>query len=321
MFAFERDSQYSLSIRRVKFEGTVQSTQEQIILETSLPGIDRFSKGKVRDVYRVGDRLLIVATDRISAFDFILPTGIPDKGRVLTQMSVFWFDLLLDVTATHFISADVDKYPGELHPFRSQLEGRSMLVKLADMVPIECVARGYLAGSGWKEYRASGTVCGIPLPKGLEESSRLPAPIFTPSTKAQTGHDENISFERMESVVGSDVARQLRDLTLKIYTRAASYAETRGIIIADTKFEFGFIGGELVLGDEVLTPDSSRFWPRDTYEPGKAQNSYDKQYVRDYLEGIRWNKQPPAPALPPEVAQKTSEKYREAYRLLTGNEL
>jgi phosphoribosylaminoimidazole-succinocarboxamide synthase len=299
----------------------VESTQERIILETSLPGIEQFSQGKVRDVYRVGDRLLIVATDRISAFDFILPTGIPDKGRVLTQMSVFWFDLLRDVTATHFLTADVKDYPAELGPFSAQLEGRSMLVKLAEMVPIECVARGYLAGSGWKEYRKDGTVCGIPLPAGLKESNRLPEPIFTPSTKAQTGHDENISFERMVSIVGSDVARQLRDLTLAIYTRAAAYAETRGIIIADTKFEFGFIDGKLILGDEVLTPDSSRFWPRETYEVGRAQNSYDKQYVRDYLEEIRWNKQPPAPALPLAVAQRTSEKYREAYRLLTGREL
>jgi len=286
----------------------VESTQDQIILETSLTGIERFSQGKVRDVYRVGDRLLIVATDRISAFDFILPTGIPDKGRVLTQMSVFWFDFLRDVTATHFITADVDAYPPALRPFRTQLEDRSMLVKRAEMAPIECVARGYLAGSGWKEYRTSGAVCGIPLPKGLQESSRLPEPIFTPATKAQTGHDENISFERMAAIVGMDVAGQLRDLTLAIYKRAASYAESHGIIIADTKFEFGFIDGKLVLGDEVLTP-------------GKAQNSYDKQYVRDYLEGIHWNKQPPAPALPPEVAHKTSEKYREAYRLLTGKDL
>jgi phosphoribosylaminoimidazole-succinocarboxamide synthase len=300
---------------------SVQSTQEQIILETSLEGIERFSKGKVRDVYRLGSQLLIVATDRLSAFDVVLPTGIPDKGRVLTQMSIFWFDFLRDVTATHFLAADVDAYPAELRPFRAQLEGRSMLVKLADMVPIECVARGYLAGSGWKEYRASGTVCGIPLPKGLQESSKLPEPIFTPSTKAQTGHDENISFERMAAIVGSDVSRQLRDLTLAIYARAATYAESRGIIIADTKFEFGFIDGKLVLGDEVLTPDSSRFWPLDAYKLGQAQNSYDKQYVRDYLEAIHWNKQPPAPALPPEVAQKTSEKYREAYRLLTGNKL
>jgi len=299
----------------------VQSTQEQIILETSLEGIERFSKGKVRDVYRLGTQLLIVATDRLSAFDVVLPTGIPDKGRVLTQMSIFWFDFLRDVTTTHFLAADVDAYPAELRPFRAQLEGRSMLVKLVDMVPIECVARGYLAGSGWKEYRASGTVCGIPLPKGLQESSKLPEPIFTPATKAQTGHDENISFERMASIVGTDVSRQLRDLTLAIYARAATYAESRGIIIADTKFEFGFIDGKLVLGDEVLTPDSSRFWPLNTYKPGQAQNSYDKQYVRDYLEGIHWNKQPPAPVLPHEVAQKTSEKYREAYRLLTGNKL
>jgi phosphoribosylaminoimidazole-succinocarboxamide synthase len=299
----------------------VESIQEPIILETSLPGIERFSQGKVRDVYRLGDQLLIVATDRISAFDSVLPTGIPDKGRVLNRMSIFWFELLHDVTETHFLTADVDAYPAELRPFRAQLEGRSMLVKRADMAPIECVARGYLAGSGWKEYRAGGTVCGIPLPKGLQESSKLPEPIFTPSTKAQTGHDENISFELMSSVVGADTARQLRDLTLAIYTRAAAYAETRGIIIADTKFEFGFIDGKLVLGDEVLTPDSSRFWPVGEYAPGRAQNSYDKQYVRDYLESIHWNKQPPAPALPPEVAYHTSEKYREAYRLLTGKEL
>jgi phosphoribosylaminoimidazole-succinocarboxamide synthase len=298
----------------------VEFTQD-IILETSLTGIERFSQGKVRDVYRLGDQLLIVATDRLSAFDSVLPTGIPDKGRVLNQISIFWFDLLRDVTATHFLTADVDAYPPELRPFRAQLEGRSMLVKRAEMVPIESVARGYLAGSGWKEYRAEGTVCGIPLPKGLQESSKLPEPIFTPSTKAQSGHDENISFERVASIVGADTARQLRDLTLAIYTRAASYAETRGIIIADTKFEFGFIDGKLVLGDEVLTPDSSRFWPRSDYAPGRAQDSYDKQYVRDYLESIHWNKQPPAPALPPEVAYKTSEKYREAYRLLTGKEL
>lgn len=275
----------------------------------------------MRDVYRLGDRLLIVATDRISAFDCVLPTGIPDKGRVLTQMSVFWFDFLRDVTATHFLTANIDDYPSELRPFRAQLAGRSMLVKRAEMVPIECVARGYLAGSGWKEYRAGGTVCGIPLPKGLKESDRLPEPIFTPATKEQTGHDENISFDRMASIVGSDVAAKLRDLTLAIYTKAARYAESRGIIIADTKFEFGFIDGSLVLGDEVLTPDSSRFWPKNEYQPGRSQNSYDKQYVRDYLEAIHWSKQPPAPALPPEVALKTSEKYREAYRLLTGREL
>jgi len=299
----------------------VAPIQDSIILETSLNGIERFSRGKVRDVYRVGDQLLIVATDRLSAFDVVLPDGIPDKGRVLTQMSIFWFEYLRSVTATHFLTADVAAYPAALRPFRAQLEGRSMLVKRADMAPIECVARGYLAGSGWKEYKASGTVCGIPLPKGLQESSKLPEPIFTPSTKAQTGHDENISFEQMVEVVGIETARQLRDLTLAIYTKAASYAETRGIIIADTKFEFGYIDGKLVLGDEVLTPDSSRFWPLETYRAGQAQNSYDKQYVRDYLEEIRWNKQPPAPSLPPEVVEKTSEKYREAYRLLTGKAL
>jgi len=299
----------------------VESIEEQIILQTKLPGVEQFSQGKVRDVYRIGDHLLIVATDRISAFDCVLPTGIPDKGRVLTQMSCFWFELLKEVTDTHFLTANVDDYPAALRPFRSQLEGRSMLVKRAEMVPIECVARGYLAGSGWKEYRTGGTVCGIPLPSGLRESDRLPEPIFTPATKEQSGHDENISFERMASITGADTAARLRDLTLAIYTRAARYAESRGIIIADTKFEFGFIGGTLVLGDEVLTPDSSRFWPQDSYQPGRAQNSYDKQYVRDYLEAIHWDKQPPAPALPPEVALKTSEKYREAYRLLTGREL
>jgi phosphoribosylaminoimidazole-succinocarboxamide synthase len=320
-FAFDKNYQYDLVVPPRKIEGSMESIQEPVILETNLPGIERFSQGKVRDVYRSGSQLLIVATDRLSAFDVVLPTGIPDKGRVLTQMSIFWFDFLRDVTPTHFITADVDAYPPEMHPFRAQLEGRSMLVRLADMAPIECVARGYLAGSGWKEYRTSGTVCGIPLPKELRESDRLPEPIFTPATKAQSGHDENITFERMASMVGIEVARQLRDLTLTIYSRAARYAESRGIIIADTKFEFGFIGGKLVLGDEVLTPDSSRFWPVDAYQPGQAQDSYDKQYVRDYLEAIHWNKQPPAPALPPEVALRTSEKYREAYRRLTGKQL
>ncbi len=299
----------------------MESTEEQIILETKLDGIERFSQGKVRDVYRIDGRLLIVATDRISAFDCVLPTGIPDKGRVLTQISVFWVDFLRGVTPTHLLSASVDEYPAELKPFRNQLEGRSMLVKRAEMVPIECVARGYLAGSGWKEYRMNGMVCGIPLPKGLRESDRLREPIFTPATKARAGHDENISFERMTSIVGSDVSKRLRDFTLEIYTKAARYAESRGIIIADTKFEFGFIGGTLVLGDEVLTPDSSRFWPQDEYQPGRAQNSYDKQFVRDYLESIHWKKQPPAPALPADVARKTSEKYREAYRRLTGKNL
>jgi phosphoribosylaminoimidazole-succinocarboxamide synthase len=294
---------------------------ESVILNTELPGIERHAQGKVRDVYRVDGQLLIVATDRISAFDYILPTGIPDKGKVLTQLSIFWFDFLRDVTPTHFLTANVDEYPAALRQFRSQLEGRSMLVKRAQMVEIECVARGYLAGSGWKEYKAQGTVCGIPLPAGLRESDRLPAPIFTPSTKAQTGHDENISYEAMCSLVGAELGARLRDITLRIYSRAAAYAETRGVTIADTKFEFGFVDGELVLGDEVLTPDSSRFWPAESYRPGGPQFSYDKQYVRDYLESIQWNKKPPAPPLPDEVAHKTSEKYRQAYQVLTGKQL
>ncbi|MEN6536520.1 MAG: phosphoribosylaminoimidazolesuccinocarboxamide synthase [Bryobacteraceae bacterium] len=294
---------------------------DKIILETQLPGVELVARGKVRDVYAVDGKLLIVATDRISAFDYILPTGIPSKGRVLTQLSVFWFDFISDVAPTHFITANVDEYPQPLRAFRDQLEGRSMLVKRAKMVDVECVARGYLSGSGWKEYKRSGTVCGISLPAGLVESSKLPEPIFTPSTKAQAGHDENISFERVSEVAGAKLAADLRRLTLAIYSKAAQYAETRGIVIADTKFEFGFVDGVLVLADEILTPDSSRFWPQETYRPGGAQPSYDKQYVRDYLESIHWNKQPPAPVLPPEVAQRTSEKYQEAYRALTGRNL
>ena len=296
-------------------------TLNPAILETDFPGVERHGRGKVRDVYRIDGRLLIVATDRISAFDYILPTGIPDKGKVLTQLSIFWFDFLRELTPTHFLTARVEDYPEPLHRFRDQLEGRSMLVKRADMIEIECVARGYISGSGWKEYRDHGTVCGIRLPAGLKESDRLPGPIFTPATKAQSGHDENVPFERVCELVGEDLAARLRDLTLNIYARAARYAETRGVIIADTKFEFGFVGDELVLGDEVLTPDSSRFWPADTYKPGGPQFSFDKQFVRDYLESIRWNKQPPAPALPEEVAARTGEKYRQAYRVLTGHSL
>jgi len=292
-----------------------------VLLETNMPALPLVGRGKVRDVYAVEDKLIIVATDRISAFDYVLATGIPEKGRVLTQLSVFWFDFLKDLTPTHFLSADVDEYPAEARQYREQLEGRSMLVKRARMLEVECVARGYLSGSGWKEYQATGTVCGIPLPPGLKESDRLPQPIFTPATKAQTGHDENISFDRVAEMIGAELAARLRDLTLAIYEKAAAYAETRGIILADTKFEFGFVNGELVLADEVLTPDSSRFWPKETYRPGGPQPSYDKQYVRDYLESIHWNKQPPAPALPPEVAAKTSEKYKEAYRALTGKTL
>ena len=292
-----------------------------IIIQTNLPGVELLARGKVRDVYALGERLLIVATDRLSAFDYVLPTGIPNKGKVLTQLSVFWFDFLREVTPTHFLTADVDEYPEPLPGYRDQLEGRSMLVKRAQITPIECVARGYLSGSGWKDYQSTGGVCGIPLPAGMQESERLPEPIFTPATKAQSGHDENISFEAVAGQVGPDLAGRLRDLTLGIYRRAAEYAQRRGILIADTKFEFGFVDGELVLADEVLTPDSSRFWPAETYRPGGPQPSYDKQYVRDYLESIQWNKQPPAPPLPPEVAAKTSEKYKDAYRALTGRAL
>jgi phosphoribosylaminoimidazole-succinocarboxamide synthase len=296
-------------------------TGHNILLESELPGVERHARGKVRDIYNIGDYLLIVATDRISAFDYILASGIPGKGRVLTQLSVFWFEFLRGVTPSHFLTANVSEYPDPLPEHREQLEGRSMLVKRAKMIEIECVARGYLSGSGWKEYRESGSVCGIRLPAGLQESDKLPEPIFTPAKKAQTGHDENVSYEAVADAVGAELAQRLRDLTLAIYRSAADYAAGRGIIIADTKFEFGFVDGQIVLADEVLTPDSSRFWPAATYQPGGPQPSYDKQYVRDYLEGIRWNKQPPAPALPAEVAEKTSQKYKQAYRELTGKEL
>jgi phosphoribosylaminoimidazole-succinocarboxamide synthase len=271
-------------------------------------------RGKVRDVYEDGARLLFVATDRISAFDCILPTGIPDKGRILTQMTLFWLDFLRPIIPNHLLSADVSALPAAFH-------GRSMWVRRAEMFPVECVARGYLAGSGWKEYQQTGAICGIPLPKGLRESDALPEPIFTPATKAQSGHDENIPFERAAEILGADNAARLRDLTLKIYRRAEEYAFSKGIIIADTKFEFGTVDGEIILADEVLTPDSSRFWPVDVYAPGRPQASYDKQYVRDYLEAIDWNKQPPAPVLPEEIALRTTEKYKEAYTALTGQTL
>jgi phosphoribosylaminoimidazole-succinocarboxamide synthase len=289
-----------------------------VITSTSLPGVEKVASGKVRDVYAVGDDLLIVATDRISAFDCILPQGIPGKGRVLTQMSLFWFDFLKDVVPNHLISAEVSEFPAHLHQFRDQLEGRSMLVKRCRMEPIECVARGYVSGSGWKDYKRTGAICGIALPAGLQESDRLPEPIFTPASKAETGHDENISFEASVATVGKETAALLRDLTLQIYARAAEHAESRGIILADTKFEFGWHKGELLLGDEVLTPDSSRYWPRADYAPGGPQKSFDKQFVRDYLETLTWDKQPPAPPLPADVIQKTSEKYHEAYERITG---
>lgn len=292
------------------------------LLHTHLPDLELRAKGKVRDVYTVDDRtLLIVTSDRISAFDYILATGIPDKGRVLTQMTLFWLDFLKDLTPNHLITADVREYPAKLRPMAEMLEGRSMLVKKADMVDVECVARGYLSGSGWKDYKATGAICGIPLPAGLIESDKLPQPIFTPASKAQSGHDENISIDAVSASIGAELAGRLRDLTLAIYQKASEYAATRGIILADTKFEFGFVDGQLILADEVLTPDSSRFWPAATYKPGGAQPSYDKQYVRDYLESIHWNKQPPAPALPAEVQQRTSEKYKEAYTALTGKTL
>jgi phosphoribosylaminoimidazole-succinocarboxamide synthase len=284
--------------------------------------LELYASGKVRDVYRVdNEHLLFVATDRISAFDYVLGSGIPNKGRVLTQISLFWFDFLKDIVSNHVVTAKVDEYPVNIRKYRDQLEGRSMLVVHADMFSVECVARGYLSGSGWKDYKANGSICGIPLPSGLRESDQLPEPIFTPATKANTGHDENIAFDEAKKVVGSERAEQLRDLTLKIYKKAADYAAGRGIIIADTKFEFGMTAAGVVLADEVLTPDSSRFWPADSYSPGHAQLSYDKQFVRDYLEEIKWNKKPPAPSLPDEVVAKTGEKYVEAFRLLTGREL
>lgn len=295
-----------------------------VITNTELPGIERIAQGKVRDVYSIadkmlGDPLLIVATDRISAFDCILPQGIPGKGRVLTQMSLFWFDFL--GVPNHLITANVDEYPAPLHAYRDQLEGRSMLVKRCKMEPIECVARGYVVGSGWKDYKRTGAICGIPLPAGLLECAALPEPIYTPATKAETGHDENISFEETVKVIGLERAKRLRDLTLQIYSKAAAHAETRGIILADTKFEFGWHDGQLLLADEVLTPDSSRYWPRDGYKPGGAQPSFDKQFVRDYLETLTWDKTPPAPPLPDEVIAKTSEKYEEAYKRITGKNL
>ena len=296
--------------------------KDPVLLQTDFPELELYASGKVRDVYRVdNEHLLFVATDRISAFDYVLATGIPHKGRVLTQLSLFWFDFLKAITQNHLVTADVSQYPPLLRKHDDQLRGRSMLVVKAEMVAVECVVRGYLSGSGWKEYQKTGSVCGIKLPAGLRESEKLPEPIFTPATKAASGHDENISFAEMVRRAGRELSEKLRDLSLRIYQTAAGYAAKRGIIIADTKFEFGNTASGIVLGDEVLTPDSSRFWPAEKYQPGRAQDSYDKQYVRDYLESIRWNKQPPAPALPDDVAARTSEKYQDAYRLLTGRKL
>lgn len=292
------------------------------LLTTNLGSIPLLGRGKVRDLYAIGDALLLVATDRISAFDHVLGTGIPGKGKILTQISLFWFEMMADIVPNHLITADVREFPASLQPYADQLEGRSMLVKRAAMFPIECVARGYLAGSGWKEYQASGTVCGIPLPAGLQDGSRLPEPLFTPATKSEGGaHDENISFARVEELIGASDAAELRRLTLAIYAKAAAHAESRGLILADTKFEFGRTGEGIILADEVLTPDSSRFWDAAAWKPGGAQPSFDKQFVRDYLETIRWNKQAPAPSLPQDVAERTQAKYLEAFRLLTGRHL
>jgi phosphoribosylaminoimidazole-succinocarboxamide synthase len=292
------------------------------LLTTDLGANRLIGRGKVRDLYAVGNDLLLVATDRISAFDHVLGSGIPGKGKILTQISLFWFELLADVVPNHLITAEVSEFPAELHAYRDQLEGRSMLVKRAAMFPVECVARGYLAGSGWKEYQSTGKVCGIALPEGLKDGSKLPEPIYTPATKSQDGaHDENISYAATEAVVGTADAAELRRLTLALYGKAAAHAGGHGLILADTKFEFGRVEGKIVLGDEALTPDSSRFWDASAWKPGGAQPSFDKQFVRDYLESIRWNKQAPAPALPDEVVERTQAKYLEAFRLLTGREL
>jgi phosphoribosylaminoimidazole-succinocarboxamide synthase len=290
-----------------------------VVSQTNFPGLKLRGRGKVRDIYDLGDRLLIVATDRLSAFDVVLPTPIPDKGRVLTQLSLFWFEELADVVRHHVITAT--DFTGNLAPYAASLAGRAMLVRRTEPIPIECVVRGYISGSGWKDYQKSGAICGVPLPSGLRESDKLPEPIFTPSTKATTGHDENISFDETVSRIGQGLAERLRETSLELYKRAADHAAKNGIIIADTKFEFGLLDGELIWIDEALTPDSSRFWPFADYAPGKAQSSFDKQYVRDYLERIGWNKQPPAPELPPDIVTATRDKYREAYQRITGHAL
>jgi phosphoribosylaminoimidazole-succinocarboxamide synthase len=299
-----------------------------VIKETNFPGITPAARGKVRDIYDLGDELLIVATDRLSAFDVVMPTPIPDKGKVLTQLSLFWFDLLKDIIPNHILSTT--DFPSPFDAYREQLAGRTMLVQKTQPLLIECVVRGYLSGSGWKEYQAEGKICGIPLPAGLRESDKLPEPIFTPATKAATGHDENIPFERAAVMIGRPLAERVRTISIEIYKRAAAYAEPRGVLLADTKFEFGLLNDsrpgrqaadELIWIDEALTPDSSRFWPAAQYNPGGPQPSFDKQFVRDYLERIQWPKMPPGPELPPDVVAATRAKYREAYRLLVGHEL
>ena len=293
-----------------------------VLLDTKLDGLSLVRRGKVRDVYAAGDQLIMVATDRISAFDYVLGSGIPDKGRVLNQLSAFWFGRTGHIIKNHLISTNVDEYPESARAFASQLEGRSSLVRRTNPIQVECVARGYLSGSGWKDYKATGEVCGIALPKGLRESERLPAVLFTPATKAESGHDENISEAAAAKVVGADLLARLKKLTLELYAHGVAHAESKGIILADTKFEFGLTDeGELILIDEMMTPDSSRYWPKDTYHPGGPQPSFDKQYVRDYLESIKWNKQPPVPSLPDDVVQNTRAKYMDAFRRLTGRDL
>ena len=292
----------------------------QVLLDVDLPGIKPFKKGKVRNVFDLGDSLLIVATDRISAFDSVMPNGIPDKGNILTQISLFWFDFTSNIINNHLLESDFNFFPEDLKPYREQLEKRSIIAKKAELIPVECVVRGYLSGSGWKDYQKTGSICGIKLPPGLKESEKLPEPIFTPTTKAESGHDLNITYEEVVKQLGNGTAHFLREKTIAIYKACADYAAKEGIIIADTKFEFGFYNDEIILIDEILTPDSSRFWPKDRYAPGRGQPSYDKQFVRDYLESIKWDKEPPAPELPEEVVMKTREKYLEAFHKLTGKE-
>ena len=291
------------------------------VLEVNLGAVAKLRSGKVREIFDLGEELLIVASDRISAFDVVLPQGIPEKGVILTQLSLYWFEMMADLVPTHLIGAEPKDFPAVLRPYADLLRGRSMLVHKAEVLPIECVVRGYLAGSGWQEYLRSGSVCGVPLPTGLRESEELPKPIFTPSTKEESGHDVNISFEEAERRVGSEAANLMRDVSIAIYNRARDHAAERGIIIADTKFEFGLVDGRFTLVDEILTPDSSRFWPADRYKPGRGQPSFDKQFVRDYLETLDWDKHPPAPDLPPEIVSQTREKYLEALRILTGTGL
>jgi phosphoribosylaminoimidazole-succinocarboxamide synthase len=291
---------------------------DQVLLDIELPGIKLFKKGKVRNVFDLGDSLLLVASDRISAFDSVMPNGIPDKGAILTQISLFWFDFTKNIVKNHIIESDVNKFPAQLQPFKDKLAKRSVIGKKAKVIPIECVVRGYLSGSGWKEYQKSQSICGIKLPSGLRESEKLPEPIFTPTTKAEAGHDLNITEKEVIDQVGKETAAFIKEKTIAVYKACADHADQKGIIIADTKFEFGFAGDEIIIIDEMLTPDSSRFWPKDLYKVGQSQPSYDKQYLRDWLESIGWNKEPPAPKLPEEVVSKTREKYMEAYRKLTG---